>query len=249
MVLPYYRPSLTRMLTHFVKHWKKICIKNTNMFPKIAWVGILSEESRMPSVLCGIKISLFINPARLAGLAWKRSSKMWDWCLNQKGFQRSAAKESSGQTTILYLLCFGFNSQSYASAFYNERSCSQYKFIFETGFLRIIHFSGTENRCNSTAFPHSSNCHNVCTTEQTFASITSVCFHNKYSYIITQLFSNNADLDTKGSRITCQCTRWECEPLAGGVSKMKPLLNFDGTHSYIRTYCDLPFPPRIAGGL
>lgn len=141
--------------------------------------------------------------------------------------------------------------RSYASAFLKGAAVSM-KHIngdLKTGFLRITLFSGTERWRSTPAFSRPSNCHNVCAAEQTFASITSVCFHNKYSYIITQLFSNSADLDTKGNWITCHGTRWESKPLSGGVSTMKPLLNFDGKHSYISTRRDRSFPPQIAGEL
>lgn len=153
--------------------------------------------------------------------------------------------------TALYRHSFGLSLRSYASAFLKGAAVSMQHINadLKRGFLRIILFSGTEHWRSAPAFPHPSNCHNVCAAEQTFASITSVCFHNKYSYIITQLFSNNADSDTKGNRITCHCTRWECKLLSGGVSTMKPLLNFDGIHSYSSTHRDLSFPPQIAGEL
>lgn len=91
----------------------------------------------------------------------------------------------------------------------------QYRFSWNN-----LHFSETENRCNSIVFPHSSNCHNVCTAEQTFASITSVCFHNKYSYIIRHV-SGSAGLASmqivtqKESHVT---SRGESVSLSGEMS-------------------------------
>lgn len=109
-------------------------------------------------------------------------------------------------------------------------AASKYSFIFNTDFLRIIHVSETEDRYNSIMFSHSSNCHTVCAEEQTFASIPSVCFHNKYSYMIRHGSSINPDLDTKGNSITCHCTRWAFGCSVGECQQMKTPINFDSIH-------------------
>lgn len=152
----------------------------------------MSGKQECPSVLYGIRISLFINPAWLAGLARKKSSKMCDWCLSQKGFQRSTAKKISGQSSVEFLLFYGFNPQThtiYGLYFFNRLQNNKEHYVL----IHILYrfslnnwpVSETEKRCNTIAFPFSSTCHNVCTAEQTFASIPSVCFHNIHSYIIS----------------------------------------------------------------
>lgn len=88
----------------FVKQWNKYFLWILMGSPRLhEWESSVGSQE-CPSVPRGIWISSFINPAWLAALARKRSSKMSDWCLSHKGFQRSVAKESSGPTSVLFLL-------------------------------------------------------------------------------------------------------------------------------------------------
>lgn len=119
-----------------VKHWNKyfpIILKGS---PRLHERESLVGSQECLSVLWGIGINVFINLAWLPRLARKRSSKMFDWCLSREGLKKSTAKKSSGWTSVLSPLSFSFNPWAYICWFQtNEKSCSQYWFIFNMLFL------------------------------------------------------------------------------------------------------------------
>lgn len=186
----------------------------------IPWVRILREESSMPPRLCG----LFIMPQK---------EEMWDWC------------------TVLYRHSFG-SSLSYASAFLKGAAVSMQHINADLKrvFLRIILFSGTEQLTQHSGIP------SPIKLSQCLRCRANICVHYKrllsqqillhYHTVVQQQCrfrhkrkQNHVSLH----EVRVQASLW------GGVSTMKPLLNFDGIHSYISTHRDLSFPPQIAGEL
>lgn len=81
---------------YFVHAEVKIFMKDPNVFPEEAWAGILSEESRTPSVLCDIKISLFINAAWIAGFAKERERGAPKCEIDASARKDCGAEESPG---------------------------------------------------------------------------------------------------------------------------------------------------------
>lgn len=127
-----------------------------------------------------------------------------------------------------------------------KQAASVYIHSYSIDFFRIIHVCEIQDRCNySISSPVK--------LWQCLHRRANICihyerlYHNKYYYIIRHLSRANANLGTKGNRITCYCARWDYEPVTRGVStnETPPLKLWWHTSIHQRTTWP---PPQIAGG-
>lgn len=152
------RENLNLNITVFlsVKHWNKYFLRIQMGSPRLHERESSLGSQECPSVLCGIRISLFINPAWLAGLARKERGvpKCPIDASARKDFRGPQPRKSLAKR--VYCFCFPLavipehRLHLQGSNKWKELQ-SVYSFIFDTVFQHNS-CQWNRNRCNPIAY-------------------------------------------------------------------------------------------------